>query len=215
MAIKLVHPIHATAERLRRFRQEAQLLGRLRHPGIAQIHESGTYDVGRGPTALHRHGVGRRPLDIRRHCEAANLNQAARIELLAQVADAVQHAHDHGIIHRDLKPENVLINEHGQPRILDFGIARANGETSGVSTVLTADGQLVGTLSYMAPEQLSLSRDAVTSQVDVYALGVLGIPVAHRATAPLDRGPPDSQGDRGALPNRRDPRGQPRAEPPR
>ncbi|MEQ8767110.1 MAG: protein kinase [Planctomycetota bacterium] len=173
VAIKLLHPMHATSDRLRRFRQEAELLGRLQHPGIAQIFEAGTYDIGRGPQPFIAmelvDGV-----DIRTHCQRNGLDTAARIELLAQVADAVQHAHERSIIHRDLKPENVLVNRLGQPRVLDFGIARAQSGAAALSTIVTQEGQLFGTLAYMAPEQLRQSPDAITPRVDVYALGVLG-----------------------------------------
>ena len=173
VAIKLLHPIHATPERLRRFRQEAELLGRLQHPGIAQIFEAGTYDVGRGPQPFFAMELVE-GVDIKAHCARHGLDRAARIALLAEVADAVQCAHEHGVIHRDLKPANVLVNTRGRPRILDFGIARATDQTTALATVLTEKGQLVGTLGYMAPEQLDRAADAVTPQADVYALGVLG-----------------------------------------
>ncbi len=173
VAIKLLHPMHATIDRLRRFRQEAELLGRLQHPGIAQIHEAGTYDVGRGPQPFFAmeliDGV-----DFISHCERNQLDRRARLELLAQVADSVQYAHDHGVIHRDLKPDNVLIDTLGRPRILDFGIARTTSGSAALSTVVTDAGQLVGTLGYMAPEQLAGSGDSAATQTDVYALGVLG-----------------------------------------
>ena len=172
VAIKLLHPMQTTAKRSRRFQQEATLLGRLQHPGIAQIFEAGTYDAGRGPQPFFAmelvDGV-----DIRTHCERADLDRGARIELLARVADAVHYAHDHGVVHRDLKPDNVLVNQHGQPRILDFGIARATDSTPSMVTALTDPGQLVGTLAYMAPEQLNQTEEEVTPRVDVYALGVL------------------------------------------
>ena len=172
VAIKLLHPIHVTADRIRRFRHEAELLGRLQHPGIAQIFEAATYDIGRGPQPFFAmelvDGV-----DIRSHCEQNDLDRNARIELLAKVADAVDYAHGLGVVHRDLKPDNVLINHRGQPRVLDFGIAHATGDTP-LSTMMTEKGQLVGTLGYMAPEQLSGVAAEVTPLVDVYALGVLG-----------------------------------------
>ena len=172
VAIKLLHPIHATADRMRRFRRETELLGRLQHPGIAQIFEASTYDIGRGAQPFFAmelvDGV-----DIGTHCEQHRLDHRARIQLLADVADAVQYAHDRGVIHRDLKPDNVLVNERGQPRILDFGVARTTADTAAPSSLLTEKGQLIGTLAYMAPEQLYQSGDALTTQVDVYGLGVL------------------------------------------
>ncbi len=174
VAIKLLHPMHATPDRLRRFHQETELLGRLQHPGIAAIYEAGTYDIGRGPQPFFAMELVE-GVDIRTHCDRQGLDRAARLQLLARVADAVHYAHDRGVIHRDLKPDNVLVNRQGRPRILDFGIAR--GDSTPLSTVLTEEGQLVGTLAYMAPEQLRQSGETVTSQVDVYALGVLGFEI--------------------------------------
>jgi serine/threonine protein kinase/WD40 repeat protein len=172
VALKLLHPMHAGTDRTKRFRQEAQLLGRLRHPGIAQIYEAGTYDVGRGkqPYIAMELVEG---ADIRTHCDRYGLDLSARIELLAQVADAVQYAHEHGIIHRDLKPDNVLVDSNGRARVLDFGIARAKSSSATLSTIVTEEGQLVGTLAYMAPEQLGHGQDAITAAVDIFALGVL------------------------------------------
>ena len=172
VAIKLLHPLHATPERLRRFRREAELLGRLQHPGIAQIFEAGSYDVGRGQQPFFAMELVE-GVDLRTHCERAGLDRRARVALLAQVADAVEYAHDHGVIHRDLKPDNVLADAHGQPKVLDFGIARVEGPSATLSTLMTEEGQLVGTLAYMAPEQLEREPDAITPLVDVYALGVL------------------------------------------
>ena len=171
VAIKLLHPSQLTESRLKRFRQEAQLLGRLQHPGIAQIHEAGTYDAGSGPQPYFAMELVE-GVDIRTHCERAVLDARARIELLARVADAIQYAHERGVVHRDLKPDNVLVNTRGQPRILDFGIARPSSDSTALSTVLTEDGQLVGTLGYMAPELLNGDGE-VTPLVDVYALGAL------------------------------------------
>ena len=172
VAIKLLHPTHATTDRMRRFRREAELLGRLQHAGIAQIYEASTYDIGRGqqPFFAMELVVG---VDIRTYCDRNGLGIRARIALLAEIADAVQAAHDSGVIHRDLKPDNVLVDERGRPRILDFGVARATDDSASVSTLLTKDGQLVGTLAYMAPEQFHQVGDALTPRADVYGLGVL------------------------------------------
>ncbi len=176
VAIKLMHPMHSTPDRIRRFRSETELLGRLIHQNIAQIHEAGFYDIGSGPQPFFAmelvDGV-----DIRSYCQREGLTIHQRLELLAQVCDGVQHAHDQGVIHRDIKADNVLVDERGLPKILDFGIARASASTTLLSTVLTDEGQLVGTLAYMAPEQLEASSDNATIQVDVYALGVLGFEI--------------------------------------
>ncbi|MEM8713517.1 MAG: WD40 repeat domain-containing serine/threonine protein kinase, partial [Planctomycetota bacterium] len=172
VAIKVLREGHASPERLRRFRQEAELLGRLQHPGIAQIFEAGTEDLGSGEQPYFAMEL----VDgesLTAYARASDLTVVQRLELLAQVCDAVHHAHEEGVIHRDLKPENVLVGRDGRVKVLDFGIARAVEDTDGIATQLTADGDLLGTLAYMAPEQLEGTSDGVTGAVDVYALGAI------------------------------------------
>src|SRR5262245_65330120 len=84
---------------------------------------------------------------------AASLDTRGRMELVANVCDAVHHAHQRGIIHRDLKPANILVDARGQPKVLDFGVARAADSDLRVTTMQTGIGQLIGTLPYMSPEQ--------------------------------------------------------------
>ncbi len=174
VAIKLLHRHAALSpERLRRFRQEAELLGRLHHPGIAQIFEAGTFQIddGEHPYFAMELVEG---VEIGRFVRDAELSVPERLELLAKVADAVQHAHDRGVIHRDLKPDNLLVTADGAPKILDFGIARESAEEGGqAATAITQAGMVLGTLAYMAPEQLGGERDLITTRADVYALGVV------------------------------------------
>ena len=146
------------------------MLGRLQHPGIAQVYafSPGDRDV---PAHLVMELVAGPP--ITDYARAHSLSTAARVRLVIKLADAVQHAHDRGVIHRDLKPANVLIADGEQPTILDFGIARASGGDLQRLTVQTAHGQLMGTLSYMSPEQLRGRPGEVDERSDVYALGVL------------------------------------------
>ena len=96
----------------------------------------------------------------------------ARLELVARICDAVQHAHDRGIIHRDIKPGNILVDHSGQPKVLDFGVARLV-EGAPAETLHTSDGQLVGTLAYMSPEQALGDPSAIDARSDVYAIGVV------------------------------------------
>ena len=171
VALKVIKPSQATPDLLRRFDQESQALARLQHPGIAQIYEAGTADSGLGPQPYFAMEFirGQSLLD---YAEAHGLNTRQRLELMVKICDAVHHAHQRGLIHRDLKPGNILVDETGQPKILDFGIARAT-DSDAQTTRQTDVGQLVGTLAYMSPEQVLGESLEIDTRSDVYALGVV------------------------------------------
>jgi predicted Ser/Thr protein kinase/tetratricopeptide (TPR) repeat protein len=170
VALKIIKPGYATDETLRRFQHESQALGRLQHPGIAQIYEASTADTGFGPQPYFAMEFIRgRPL--LEYAEVQPLNARERLALMAKVCDAVEHAHQRAVIHRDLKPGNILVDETGQPKILDFGVARVT-ESDAQLTRQTDVGQLVGTLAYMSPEQVAGDPSALDTRSDVYALGV-------------------------------------------
>jgi serine/threonine protein kinase/WD40 repeat protein len=154
----------------RRFEIEAELLGRLHHPGIAQIYAADPGD-GRTPPFIAMELVNGPP--ITEFVESRALQMRDRVALVASACDAVQHAHQRGIIHRDLKPGNILVDEEGQPKVVDFGVARpADAAASGV-TMRTEIGQLVGTLAYMSPEQVAADPDGIDTRTDIHALGVI------------------------------------------
>jgi len=172
IALKVVHPMQSSPERLRRIRREGQVLARLQHPGIAQVFEAGTEDFGRGPQPWFSMEFVE-GIDLCAYAVQGELGVRERVALIVEIADAVQHAHGRGVLHCDLKPENVLVDTAGRPRVLDFGVARVTEECDELSTMVSLQGQLAGTLAYMAPEQLDAGREPVTERSDVYALGVL------------------------------------------
>jgi len=177
VALKLLdHPALASqshrTQLLRRFELEANLLGRLQHPAIAQIFDAGRADLGDGPRPyLVMELVRGRP--VTRYADEERLGLRERLRLVAEIADAVQHAHTKLVIHRDLKPANILVTDAGQPKVLDFGVARATDADLQLTTAGTGVGQIIGTLPYMSPEQVSGVEGAVDARADVYALGVI------------------------------------------
>ncbi len=173
VAVKVMKHGVTSASALRRFEYEAQLLARLSHPGIAHIYEAGTYTgpAGKVPFFAMQYIPNARPLT--RYADDQKLGVRERLELFAKVCDAVHHGHTKGIIHRDLKPENILVDSTGQPKIIDFGVARATDSDMTMLTLQTSVGDLVGTLQYMSPEQCEADPHDIDTRSDIYSLGVV------------------------------------------
>jgi serine/threonine-protein kinase len=150
---------------LERFAQERQLLARMEHPGIARLLDGGVLHDGR-PFLAMEYIEGER---IDRWCARRDLPLHDRLVLFLKVCAAVEYAHRHLVIHRDIKPANILVTRDGEPKLLDFGIARVVGENGDVAQTETLLHAL--TLAYASPEQID--KQPLTTAADVYSLGVV------------------------------------------
>jgi serine/threonine protein kinase len=166
VAIKLVRRGLDTEDILRRFRNERQILAQLDHPNIARLIDGGTTDDGL-PYFVMEYVKGE---PINAYCEAHALSTTERLKLFRKVCAAVTYAHQNLVIHRDLKPSNILVTQEGEPKLLDFGIAKLLGAGDELFTQ-TIPALRVMTPGYASPEQVK--GDKITTTSDVYSLGVL------------------------------------------
>ncbi len=173
VAIKVMRSAATSDRSLRRFRREIEFLGKLRHPFIAQVYDAGVYEEAGGSAPYFVMEYVPRAKTIVEFAEEKELSLRHRLKLFTKVCAAVEHGHHRKIIHRDLKPGNILIDEAGDPRVIDFGVARAMELDLTTQTMHTEEGRLVGTIQYMAPEQLEPTRQNLDARCDVYALGVV------------------------------------------
>ncbi len=166
VALKTIRPaaLKPGADAIQRFRIEAEAVARLDHPHIVPIYEMGEHG-GCPFISLKLIGGG----DLERHVPRLRKDPRGIARLMSEVARAVHYAHLRGILHRDLKPSNILLDDHDEPHVTDFGLAKCVEDDSG----LTQTGLILGTPSYMAPEQVAGHRGEVTTAADVYGLGAV------------------------------------------
>ncbi len=202
VAIKLVARGERSAVERWRFEHEVQVLATLNHPAIATFYEAGTDDLDGTEVAWFAMELVEGAVDVLTWARTNKLDRNVRLQAFLRLCDAVEHGHRRGVLHRDLKPGNVLVGRDGQLKLIDFGIARAlGGGTAAPRHTLTS--HVVGTLQYMAPEQLAGRTDAIGTPSDVYALGTIlyqllcdrapfqfdGVPVARIADLVLEQEP--------------------------
>ena len=172
VALKVIKPGMDTKAVLARFDMERQALAMMDHPNISKVFDAGSTETGR-PYFVMELVLGSRITDF---CDQNRLTIAERVSLFIQVCGAIQHAHQKGIIHRDIKPSNILItrvNDVPVPKVIDFGVAKAVEGRLTDSTVYTQVHQIIGTPSYMSPEQVEMTGEGIDTRSDIYALGVL------------------------------------------
>ena len=172
VAVKVLRPGLDSETVLARFEAERQALAMMDHPNIAKVLDAGQTRTGRPYFVMEL--VEGEP--ITQYCDRHRLPLQERLELFAVVCRAVQHAHHKGIIHRDLKPSNILvttIDEQPVPKVIDFGLAKAIGVPLTDKTLITRQGELMGTPEYMSPEQAGMDGTQLDTRTDVYSLGVV------------------------------------------
>jgi serine/threonine protein kinase len=169
VALKVIRDAgFASDQERQRFRNEAEAVAQFDHPGIVTVYEVGCC---RGLDYFSMQLVDGVSLDRRIEMFRGDPRAAAR--LVATVAEAVHHAHQRGILHRDLKPANILLDERGQPHVTDFGLARRLDPNYSGDGHVTLSGAILGTPSYMSPEQAAGVKGAITTAADVYGLGAV------------------------------------------
>ena len=170
-AIKIMRTDLSSADSVERFRQEGRLLAKVQHPNIAQVYDAGTTRVGDVDTpyiAMEYIPEARTIRDYARTLDTDDLLRA-----FIKICRAVDHANERGIVHRDLKPSNILVDAYGEPKVIDFGVAKNLDPRFEEGAVVTLEGNVPGTLPYMAPEQVLRRGELIDRRTDVYSLGVV------------------------------------------
>ena len=186
VALKIIKAGMESKQVIARFEAERQALALMSHPNIAKVLDAGTTENGR-PYFVMELVKG---VPITEFCDKNKYSPLQRLKLFVDVCRAVQHAHQKGVIHRDIKPSNVMVTLHDSVpvvKVIDFGLAKAISQRLTERTLFTAFGQMVGTPTYMSPEQAEMSGLDVDTRTDVYSLGVLLYELM-TGTTPIDAG---------------------------
>jgi WD40 repeat protein/serine/threonine protein kinase len=176
VALKIISPSAVTRISLKRFENEARVLGRLEHAHIAQVYDAGSFaDPSLGGTRVPYFAM-QHVQDARtllQYAAERKLDLEARLQLFIQLCEGIHHGHQRGIIHRDIKPNNILVDSSGNVKVIDFGVARSIDSDVTLATMQTDTGMLIGTLQYMSPEQCICDADDLDIRTDVYSLGAV------------------------------------------
>ena len=164
VALKIPRREHLDATSIEKFMREARAAAQLRHPNIVSTHE-----VGRHANTIYIVIDYIRGISLADMVSDHRLSMRDAVSIVSKVSDALEHAHLNGVIHRDLKPSNILVDEHGEPHLMDFGLAKRK-ETE---VTITTDGAILGTPAYMSPEQARGEASRVDGRSDIYSLGVI------------------------------------------
>lgn len=172
VALKIIKPGMESREVLTRFEAERQAIALMDHPNIARVYDAGVTDSAQPYFVMELV----RGVPLNEYCDGHQLDVSERLQLFVDICNAVQHAHQKGIIHRDLKPSNILVTlQDGHPlvKVIDFGVAKAIGQSLTIKTLYTRFASMVGTPAYMSPEQAGMSTGDIDTRSDIYSLGVL------------------------------------------
>jgi hypothetical protein len=167
VALKTILPeVLADPHWIERFRLEATVVAGLQHPGIVQVYE--IFEIGGAPVLVMEYVPG---TELSQAVDRQRLREADLALVMAEVCEAVAFAHSHGVIHRDIKPGNILLTAEGVPKVADFGLATHRGRAVSAALERAEAGSVLGSPSYMAPEQARGDHRSIDSRTDVYGLG--------------------------------------------
>jgi serine/threonine protein kinase len=173
VAIKVLRGGLFSQTAAKRFHQEVEILGKLDHPWIGKVYDAGTHDEGNGATPYYVMEHVDDARELTEYLEESALERREILKLFTMITSAVEHGHHRQVVHRDLKPGNILIDSSGEPKIIDFGVARSLDRDTVKEDAMTEAGRLVGTVQFMAPEQVDAKITDIDARCDVYALGAV------------------------------------------